>query len=1003
MLTVHFGTGYADLIEAAASVVLDVGRHDPLAGITVVMPGRAVADWFRVEVADRLGIAAGLRFLTPSGLLRHASAEDDGAEGDGATAWRVYDRLAGDGCPEEAQRYVEALRDRAQARYELAAAVEDTAAWCRRKDPGALDRLRDAPEGGWIASVLEGIPQGEALLVPARLPPVLLVFGCDLGADLRRLAEAAADRTVHVFLPAWCPAWAATDAAPGGGVAATLGASGRAAAAAALDVADDVREPSPPPPRDGATLLGRLQDLVRAGGASLPGAPDDDGSFRVHACHSAMREAQVLRDLVLDLSRERPDISCDDILVLLAQPSVHGPLVEGVFRAAGGPEASVRVPGAAAGAAPEELFGAVLDAAASRWEAPVLLDLLRRPEVAAAFGMDGDDVAAVASWLRDTGVRWGLDAAHRAELGLPGGHPNTWASGLDRLMLGYAAGGDVFWGRPDGDVQAHGGIEGAAEEVLGRFAGFVAALGAARERLAGEETVDGWCGVFREIVGAFVGRSDEDGAAAARDVLFAAIDAARRDAEAAGMRRGVPWQAAAAAVRRSAGGLRPSPPLLRGVRVLPLSAAAGLPARAVVVVGLDDGVPTPDPGPRLAAARGATDAPDGRAGAGRLAVLAALMSAREVFACTFVGQHVGTNRRLPPSSALSALLDACGGDPDRLVVRHPLQPHSARYADGTDPRLVTYAPEAWAPASPSPIRRFADVVLPDPGPLEEVSLSRLTGFLANAPKHFMVETLGIRFPEETEDPEDCEPFDVVDRHRGGLVQQAAQVLLDGGTAEAARRRIAAAHALPHGVLGDEMVAGVVEEAEAFAQEVAGVWGEATIPEEVLIDLAGVRVSGRVPSRTTGLVRIAGGKPSRKTLLRLWIDHVAMCAAGRASESRAHGTAETVVFGALEPAWARSHLAAAAEAYALGRTRPLPIFQYASDAFASSFAEHGDEEKAVKAARAKWDGNPWTWAGERATCPYLSRVYEEDDDPLDSRFVDHARAFYLPFHERRGEP
>ena len=41
------------------------------------------------------------------------------------------------------------------------------------------------------------------------------------------------------------------------------------------------------------------------------------------------------------------------------------------------------------------------------------------------------------AWLIDAaGIRWGLNARHRADQGLPGIAQNTWARGLDRLLAG---------------------------------------------------------------------------------------------------------------------------------------------------------------------------------------------------------------------------------------------------------------------------------------------------------------------------------------------------------------------------------------------------------------------------------------------------------------------------------------------------------------------------------------------------------------------------------------
>ena len=45
---------------------------------------------------------------------------------------------------------------------------------------------------------------------------------------------------------------------------------------------------------------------------------------------------------------------------------------------------------------------------------------------------------SIRGWVDAAGIRWGIDADHRAQLGLPRFAENTWRAGLDRLLLGYA-------------------------------------------------------------------------------------------------------------------------------------------------------------------------------------------------------------------------------------------------------------------------------------------------------------------------------------------------------------------------------------------------------------------------------------------------------------------------------------------------------------------------------------------------------------------------------------
>ncbi|MFP4906537.1 exodeoxyribonuclease V subunit gamma, partial [Paraburkholderia sp. BR14261] len=73
-----------------------------------------------------------------------------------------------------------------------------------------------------------------------------------------------------------------------------------------------------------------------------------------------------------------------------------------------------------------------------------VLDLLEVPAVRVRFGIDAEDVPTLRNWIDGANIRWGLHAGQRASLGLPQADelsaPNSWAFGLRRMLLGYAAG-----------------------------------------------------------------------------------------------------------------------------------------------------------------------------------------------------------------------------------------------------------------------------------------------------------------------------------------------------------------------------------------------------------------------------------------------------------------------------------------------------------------------------------------------------------------------------------
>src|SRR5690606_2570632 len=57
----------------------------------------------------------------------------------------------------------------------------------------------------------------------------------------------------------------------------------------------------------------------------------EDDSVQIHSCHSAMREAEVLHDQLLDLFEKHADLSPTDVVVMTPDIEKYAPVIEAVF------------------------------------------------------------------------------------------------------------------------------------------------------------------------------------------------------------------------------------------------------------------------------------------------------------------------------------------------------------------------------------------------------------------------------------------------------------------------------------------------------------------------------------------------------------------------------------------------------------------------------------------------------------------------------------------------
>jgi hypothetical protein len=142
----------------------------------------------------------------------------------------------------------------------------------------------------------------------------------------------------------------------------------------------------------------------------------------VHVCHSLTRELEVLHDQLLAQFAAGDPPTPSQIVVLLPDLPAAAPLIDAVFGTAPAPR---RIPYTITGLPQTRVnpIARVLDSllalCGSRFAASVVFDLLQQPPVAARFGMEADDLDRIHDWIRDAGIRWGLDASSRSRLDLP--------------------------------------------------------------------------------------------------------------------------------------------------------------------------------------------------------------------------------------------------------------------------------------------------------------------------------------------------------------------------------------------------------------------------------------------------------------------------------------------------------------------------------------------------------------------------------------------------------
>jgi exodeoxyribonuclease V gamma subunit len=147
-----------------------------------------------------------------------------------------------------------------------------------------------------------------------------------------------------------------------------------------------------------------------------------DQSLQIHSCHSRMREMEVLHDQLLALFENDPTLKPHEIAVMAPDISAYAPFIEAVFDTS--PEAQ-RIPFSISGRGTRaengivDTFLRILESTGSRFTASSVMSILESLPLQRRFHLTESDLETIRSWVEKTGIRWGIDAAHRAELDLP--------------------------------------------------------------------------------------------------------------------------------------------------------------------------------------------------------------------------------------------------------------------------------------------------------------------------------------------------------------------------------------------------------------------------------------------------------------------------------------------------------------------------------------------------------------------------------------------------------
>ncbi|MFZ5571135.1 MAG: exodeoxyribonuclease V subunit gamma [Thermodesulfobacteriota bacterium] len=1075
-------------LSAALAGVLKTPLSSPLTTEVIVVQSSGMARWISMEIARQTGICANIRFVYPNEFITELFSGLV-TEGQGATmfdpeilTWRILKRMPGLAAHSgfgPLRRYVGDDGQGLKA-FQLSSRIADLFDQYALYRPEMIFRWEKGEEDHWQAVLWRSLSQearnlhrpallkrfheivGAKAAPDDRLPSRVSVFGISALPRFHVEALTAVAQVADVYLFVMNPCSEYWGDLPGEreirrGVAeisargmdrdwfhlepenrllSGLGTVGRDFLELLQSGDLEQEEVFEDPGMD--SLLHCIQsDILHLRGPSLDATAvkrridPDDRSVSLHACHSPMREVEVLRDHLLDWFEHDPGLEPGDILVMATDIERYAPYIQAVMDTP--EEEGRRIPYSIADRNLQSesrvvrMFLSVLDLLNGRFGLGQVTAVLEFPPIRKRFGLSETDCERIQKWCTDTNIRWGLDGSQRAGLGLPDIMDNTWAHGLERMLLGYAmSGGDrqLFAGRLPYDS-----IEGEPSLALGKLAEFITVLTRAVRDFLVPAPLTQRSGELLEFLDRlFIADEDtETEIQSLRDHLLRLGEIQ----ELAGFDRPVGLavirEHLAERFQRKGFGFGF---ITGGVTFCAMVPMRSIPFKIICLLGMDN-----DAYPRESGRIGfdlMAQQPRRGDRSRRLddqyMFLEALVSARDRLYVSYVGQSVRDNSLSPPSVLVSDLLDYIdggfclpdGGSPlPRLHTFQRLQPFSPAYF--TASREPDGSTAGGGLFSYSTENRDAAVLLLSqrrsrppfwtgefPEAREEpgiVELDDLVRFFSHPARYFMQRALGIFYETDEPVPDEREPFDIVGLSRYSLDRSLLANALAGGTAAEIKGPVRASGALPHAVAGDCLFEKLAHEADWFARIVRDSTAKALLPPlDVFLEISGFRLIGSIGTiHADAMVRYRYARIKSIDQISAWIHHLVLNSLSPANYPR-----ETVLVALQDesrsrsqvarrrfspPAHCRETLLELLTAYGQGLSRPLPFFPRTSMAYMVSLRSRGrSPDEALEAARKSWEGG--LHAPGEGNDPYYRRCFA-DRDILDREFAETAERLLGP--------
>ncbi|WP_411992960.1 exodeoxyribonuclease V subunit gamma [Agarivorans sp. DSG3-1] len=730
----------------------------------------------------------------------------------------------------------------------------------------------------------------------------------------------------------------------------------------------------------------------------------NDNSIQLHLCHSPRRELEVLHDQLLAMFEQDPDLSPRDVIVMVPDVNRYGPMIQAVF---GSASRETRLPFAISDrSATQEnpvllSFLELLALPQKRKSAAELLALLEVPAIMRCFDLSEDELKPLRQWVKEAGVRWGLDGADRSRWQAPDDETHSWLFGLKRMLLGYAmpGGAGLYQG-----VLGYDEVQGKRALAVGKLADFIDVLMQLEQQLLEAVPATQWRERLQALLSDVYHFDNDDEAEQLR--LLKLFETLVEQCTATEYNEPISPELILDYCRNQLNAQRGSQRFLAGqINFCTLLPMRAIPFKVVCLLGMNDSEyprSVPSLGFDLMAANPPKRGDRSRRDDDRYLFLEALLAAQQRLYISYIAHSAKDNSEQTPSVLVAELADylaqSCVLEGDeqlnvddsgkrllaQLTHQHPLQPFSPEYYQHS-PRLFSYA-QRWLPAVAAQQQNKSEHTLAEPlineGGLADIEMDELLAFSRSPIAYFYQRRLKVSFPRLSDQLEETEPFLVEGLSGYAMKQHLLEQQLDNADKRQQFEHLHAAGALPHGGFGEVSFEQQWQDTQPLADMLFPLLAGGLLERQQLMlqldyhsedSVLQTRLSAWLKHQyAQGLVFYRPGSIRGKDLVAAWLWHLVFHAAQptQASASYIVGRKNAWQFSPIDSEFANQCLSDWLSCLHAGLQQPLllPIesaWQWISQCKdkktgAIEFSE-ANIDKARRAARTQFAGGPFAQA------------------------------------------